>query len=536
MEISEQPAHSKDKNTDVLHMRPINIENQKRILKNSVFLYIRMFFVLLVSLYTIRIVLNNLEVVDYGIYTAIGGVVLSLSFLSQVLASASQRFFAYELGLKENGIRLNKIFNTILISYVGIALLIVLLAESIGLWFMFNKMTIPAERMDAALWVFQFALLSFVVTIMTNPYIAVVIASEHMNIYAYVGIIDVILKLLIACLLIISPIDKLKLYSVLMFVESCITASIYICICRKKFTSTKFSFFWDKTLFKTVFSYSSWTLFGTVAGVCNNQGANILLNVFIGPSANAAYAIGHQAGSAVSGFSSSFYSAVRPQLTKSYAANDMAYMYQLFYFSSKVIFLLLFVIILPLISELELILNLWLDIVEPYMIIFTRLILIYTMIICLSEPITTIAQASGQVKKYHGIVDGFALIALPLSYFALKNDCPPQSVFYITILVFSIAHFLRLIVLQRIIVFSIAQYIKNYILPIAVIIIASIGITQGVHYLFNNIFLRFFTVLFTAILAIFTLGYYILFTEDEISILRSLFCNRKPDKPLCSNR
>lgn len=497
-----------------------NTDNQKRILKNSLFLYVRMLFVMIVTLFSVRIVLRNLEIVDYGIYTAIGGLVLSLSFLSNVLSSASQRFFSYELGLG-NYERLSKIFNTIFLSYLIIVSLIVLLAETLGLWFLRTKMSIPDDRMDAAYWVFQFSLFSFVVSILTNPYMALLIAHENMNVYAYVGILDVILKLFVACVLMWVTVDKLKLYSLLMFVVSCVTGLVYVCICRRRFRKMRLELLWDKSLFKSVFSYSSWTLFGTAAGVLNNQGVNVLLNVFFGPVVNSAYAVGHQVGNAVSSFSSSFYTAVRPQLTKSYAAKDTVYMNQLFYFSSKTIFSLLFLIVLPLTLEAEFILHLWLGTVREYMVIFVRLILVSTMLISLSNPITTIAQASGHVKNYHGIVDGFTLMTMPLSYIVLKIGYPPVSVFYVSIGVFAIAHILRLVVLKRIVEFSYRKYLVQFVIPAIVIVIVSTAISGYIQSLFTNNVWRFISVGAVSTISTFIGSFFFLFDEEEKGIIRS---------------
>ena len=499
-----------------------NVGNQKRILKNSLFLYIRMLLVMIVTLFTVRIVLRNLEVVDYGIYTAIGGLVLSLSFLSQTLSSASQRFFSYELGLGDYE-KLNRIFSTIFLSYLIIVLLIVLLAETVGIWFLRNKMSIPDERVDAAFWVFQFSLFAFVISILANPYMALLIAHEQMNIYAYIGIIDVMLKLMVACILMwVSLVDKLKLYAVLMFAVSCVTGLMYALMCRRLFQKVKLHLFWDRELFSSVFSYSSWTLFGTAAGVLNNQGINVLLNVFWGPVVNSAFSIGHQISNAVSSFSSSFYTAVRPQLTKSYAVKDMGYMDQLFYFSSKMIFSLLFLIILPLMFETEFILQLWLGDVQEYMVAFVRLLLISTLIISLSNPINTIAQASGSVKRYHGIVDGFTLISLPLAYFVLKFGGNPISVFYVSIGVFAIAHLLRLVILKSIVNFSPRKYILRFIMPSVITIVFSVLVTGYVCSQLSDNAFRFIAVGSMSVLTTFLGSYFLLFDEGEKSIIRSL--------------
>ena len=353
--------------------------DKKIIAQNTLFLYVRMFLIILVSLYTVRVVIKTLDITDYGIYTAVGGIVLALSFLSQTIASASQRFFAYELGRKDY-LKLKRTFSIIFIVYVAIALIILLIAETLGLWFLNNVMTIPSDRLEAANWVYQFALFSFIVKILTNPYNAIIIARENMKIYAYVSIIEVFLKLLIVYLLIVFSVDKLKLYAVLIFVVTCIVSAIYRFICCRKYKEARFSFYWDRTLFRSVFSYSSWTLFGTMAGVANNQGTNLILNVFFGPVLNAAYSIAYQVSTVIQQFSSNFFMAIRPPLIKSYAEKNYDYMMQLFYLSSRFSFLLLYAIILPLILEVEFILKLWLGTVGEYMVLFTQLVLLIARI------------------------------------------------------------------------------------------------------------------------------------------------------------
>lgn len=264
--------------------------DKQRIAQNTLFLYVRMFLIIIVSLYTVRVVIRTLNVTDYGIYTAVGGIVLALSFLSQTIASASQRFFAYELGRKDY-LKLKRTFSIIFIVYVIIALAILIIAETLGLWFLNNIMTIPSDRLEAANWVYQFALFSFIVKILTSPYNAIIIARENMKVYAYVSIIEAFLKLLIVYLLVVFAIDKLKLYAVLTFVITCIISAIYGFFCYRRYEESRISLYWDKALFKSVFSYSSWTLFGTMAGVANGQGSNLLLNVFFGPVLNAAYSL-----------------------------------------------------------------------------------------------------------------------------------------------------------------------------------------------------------------------------------------------------
>lgn len=443
-----------------------SISNNKQIAKNTVFLYLRMFLTMGVSLYTVRVVLRTLSVVDYGIYGAVGGIILSFGFISGVLTNASQRFFSVELGKGANG-RVKETFSTLFMTYLFVSLLIVLIAETLGLWFLQNKMTIPPGREDAALWVFQFALLSFIVTLLANPFQALIISYERMNLYAYLSILDVVLKLLIVYVLILFDFDKLKLYAVLIFVSQTITNTIYVVYCRNKYkkdVSTSLHF--DRKLFRSVFSYSSWTLFGTLAGMCNTQGVNIVLNMFFGPIANAAYSIASQIYHTVSMFATNFYTAVKPPLIKNYASGNYDYVQKLFAFSSKAIFILLFIIVLPLLVCTEEILELWLGNVGAYMVVFVQLSLIYTIILTISYPITAVVQAGGNVKLYHGLVDGFSLLALPIVYALFKLGFDAQWAYITTIVVFAIAHLLRMYVLKKVFPqFVVRKYLIHFVFP-----------------------------------------------------------------------
>lgn len=500
-------------------------DSNKRIAKNTLFLYFRMFLIMLVSLYTVRVVVKTLGITDYGIYTAVGGVVLMLSFLSQTITSASQRFFSYELG-KRDYQKLKQTFNTLFFVYIGISFIILLLAETIGLWFLNNKMVIPHDRMEAAQWVFQFSLLSFVVTILTSPYNAIIIARENMKVYAYVSVVEALLKLLIVYLLLLFSIDKLKLYALLTFLVTFLVCLIYGIICYKKYKETRLSFYWDKDLIKSIFSYSSWTLFGTIANVANNQGNNILLNLFFGPVANAAQSVGRQVGTAVQVFSGNIYTAIRPPLTKSYAEGNYDYMMRLFYLSSKFSFLLLFVIMLPLMLEMEYVLQIWLVDVGEYMVLFTRLTLVYIIVLSISSPITIIVQAANNVKKYHGIVDGFALLSLPLTYLFFKLGFPAASTFWISILVFMAAHGLRVWILKGTISFSIKEYMIKFVFPSAAIVVLSVIPSLWIHSLFSSGLTRFIVVLLTSISFVLFWTFLIGIEKKERSILYS-FLKRK---------
>lgn len=480
------------------------------IVKNTLFMYFRMFITMVVSLFTVRVVLKTLGVVDYGVYNVIGGVVTTLAFITDVLANASQRFFAVEMG-KNDIKKLQQTFGLILVAYLLVAVVLLILGETIGLWFVSNKMDIPVGRQAAAMVVYQFSLVAFLVGMVMSPFNAMIIAHERMNIYAYVSILQVFLKLGIVYLLVIIPYDKLIIYALLMFIIRVMISIIYIVICRRSFPESNFIFKWDKDIFRSIFSYSSWTLLGTLAFIFNTQGLNILFNLFFGPVANAAYAIGNQVKTTINSFASNFFVATRPPIIKSYSEGDYTYTNKLFYFSSKIIFSLLFVMIVPLFAEVEYVLKLWLGNVEQYMPAFVRLMLIWAIVLSVSEPITAIVQAAGKVKIYHGLVDTFTLLTLPLTYFAFKLGLEPQWGFLISIAIFLIAHVMRLFVLRSFHNFSIREYTVKFILPSLLTLSITIGGIYAFRLISPNSLIAIFVAIFVAAVSIWLIE----FDKDE---------------------
>lgn len=449
-------------------------KNKNAILKNTLFLYIRMFVVLFVSLFTVRIVLNALGVIDYGIYSAVGGIVTSLSFVSGVLSTASQRFFSFEIG-KNNHKQLINIFSTMLFIFVSTAICLFLLLEVFGFWFLENKMVIPVERFSVAQTVFHLSLFTFLFSIVSTPFQALIISHEKMGIYAYISIFDTIVKLVISFSVKYSSSDKLVLYSSLLLVFGILSTFIYILYCRKNFPETCRLGKIEKNAFKSIFSFSSWTLFGSLSYMLNSQGVNIVLNIFFGPIVNAAYSVSNMVRTHVNQFSNNFFSAVRPQMVKAYATGDKLYLEQLYFFSSKIIFSLLFIIITPIFMEVETLLSLWIGDVKEYMPQFIRLMLVYGIILSMNDPITTIMEAMNKVKVYHLVVDGFTLLTLPTTYFMLLKGASPEYAFYISITFFVIAHFLRLVILKRYYGFSLLKYFQIIIFPI----VLSVSITTA---------------------------------------------------------
>lgn len=441
-----------------------------------------MVLIMLVSLFSVRIVLRSLGVEDYGVYTAIGGVIASMSFISGVLAAASQRFFSLEIGKKGDG-SLSNVFSTVFLAYCIVTILIVIATETAGFWFVFHKMTIPEASCAAARKVFHLALASFAVTLLSNPFQALIISFEKMNVYAYLSILEAILKLGTAFLLRISPTNRLELYAILMFVSTVVVQGCYVYSGCRAVPGQRMRITWAVSGIRDVFSYVSWTMFGSLAWICNTQGLNILLNMFYGPLANAAYAISYQVSAAVNNLASNFYVAVKPPMMKAYAAKDEAGIKSLFYFSTKTIYVLIFIIAVPFIYKTDFILRLWLSEVADYMVAFVRCIIVFSLVARLGDPITVLFQAAGKVRVYHGVVDTFTILTLPLAYLALKKGAPAVSVFVISISVFLLALFMRLLMMKRHFGLSLAEYAERIILPIT----ASVGLAIAIILLLDRL-------------------------------------------------
>lgn len=426
-------------------------------------LYFRMMLIMGVTLYTSRVVLEVLGVEDFGIYNVVGGVVVMFGFLNSAMSSATQRFLSFELG-REDYNQLKKVFSLSVTIHVLIACVIFILAETIGLWFLNVKLTIPPERMEAANWVYQFSIFAFMVNVLAVPYNAVIISHERMKVYAYVSILEVILKLVIVFALQWFGFDKLKLYAVLTFVISFIIRIVYQIYCKRKFKECRWKFVWDKALFKTMFGFASWNIIGNFAFVFRNQGSNILLNIFFGPAVNAARGIAYQLDAAVEMFIANFQTAMNPQIIKSYAAKDFDYSMKLIYQGSKYTFYLMLFLSLPILMQTDYVLSLWLKKTPDYTVIFVQIILINGLVDSLSNSLKTIVKASGKVSFYMVVQGGVYLLALPVIYLFLKWDYSPVSSIVVLAGFTLIGTFVRLWLVRRVVPeFSVRQFLREVI-------------------------------------------------------------------------
>ena len=470
-----------------------NAANNKRIAKNTLLLYIRMLFLMAVTFYTSRIVLDALGVDDFGIYNVVGGVVTMFGFLCGCMSTITQRYITFELGKGDFG-QLQKTFGICVLLHILMSILILALAETIGLWFVLNKMQIPPDRMDAAIWVYQCAVIASLIMIMSVPYNALIIAHEKMVAFAYISILETILKLAIAFIIVWCPTDKLILYAILIVVVQLLIRLIYGIYCKRHFRESRLFLVWDRPLVKEMVAFGAWSVIGNSAYVAYTQGVNILLNLFFGPAVNAARGISVQVQNAVNMFAQNFQTAVNPQITKSYAVADYDYMHQLIYRSGKFSFFLLLLLSLPIMIETDYVLHIWLTIVPEHTVSFLRIMLCVVIIDSLSNPLMTSAAATGHIKVYHSAVGGIMLTIIPFSYLALKAGLPPEAVFVIHLCLCLAALTARLLILRPMINLSIQAYFHKVLLRCFIVTLIAAPVPILSELLLESSFCRFLLV------------------------------------------
>ena len=460
----------------------VTISNNKLIFKNTIMLYLRQILTLLVGLYTVRVVLDVLGVEDYGVFNVIAGVVTFFTFLKGTMASATQRFFSFALG-EENFEKLQKLFSVNLVVYLLIAILSVLLLETVGLWFIKKQLNLPIDRFDASIMVYHYSVLSFFFTIFSTPFMSTIIAHEDMHIYAYVSIIEVLLKLIIIYLLALVNIDKMVLYGILLLIVNIIVCVLYFSISYSKYKECQLrNFYWDKSLFLEVVNFTGWTLLGQLTTVFRFQGVTILLNQFFTPIVVAANAIARNISNQIQLFSINFNSSLYPPIIKNYAKNDLKNMNTLILNGSKITFFLMWIFALPFYIEMEMILKLWLKNIPDNTVLFTRLVLVEVLINSITLPLTTAARAPGKMKKYE-LVLGFVQICIFLvSWLILHLGFSATSVFSVAIIANLLMVILRLYMTRELIGLSVTTFMKSVFSPIIVIIIITTFFSYTVKY------------------------------------------------------
>ena len=486
----------------------------KRIAKNTLVLYVRMLFTMGISLFTSRVILQTLGVEDYGISSVVGGVISMFTFINAAMVSSTQRYLNFEL-VRGDANQLRCVFSTSLQIHALIALAIIVLSETVGLWFLNEKLVIPEARLTAAMWVYQCSILSCAVSIMSTPYNAVIVAHEKMSAFAYISILDVSLKLLVVYLLVVLPFDKLIILAILNLLVQLFIRYIYTLYCHRHFPESYFQFWFNKTLFKEMFGFAGWSFWGNLAAILYTQGLNMMLNIFFGPIVNAARGIAVQVQSAVQQFVGGFQTALNPQITKNYASNNLPQMHSLMFRSARFSFLLLFFLSLPVLMETNFILTLWLKTVPDDAVIFTQIMICISLIYTTANPCIIANQATGKVKIYQMVVGGILLLILPISYVVLKLGAPAYSVFIVHFCIESLAQFSRMYMLRKLIHLPLWQYMKNIYIPIVSTVAIAIILPLVVRMQVAEGWLRFLAVGFTCVLSVGASSYFIGFTKQE---------------------
>ena len=480
-----------------------------RIAKNTIILYIRMIVMIFIGLFTSRVILNTLGVENYGIYNVVGGIVAMFGIITSSLSSSISRFITVELGTN-NIERLKKIFSTSVTVQLIISVIIVILIEIIGLWFLHNKINIPTERLDEATFVMHCSVITFAVSLNTMPYNATIIAHEKMGIFSYITLLDAILKLAVVYLLYVSPFDKLETYAVLLLLVSVIVQLIQFIYCRRQFQECRFSWLLDKQLLKEMSSFSGWSFAGNASYIINTQGINLLINIFFGVTINAARGIATQVDTMIQGFVNNFTTAMNPQIMKSYATKDLKYMHQLIISGSKFAYFLMLFFAIPICLETNFILTLWLKQVPEYSVPFVRLALLTSMMTALGSTLTTSQNATGYIRRFSIVTSCFTFLDFPLTYVAFRMGLSPTSSYIIHFLVYSFLQIAKIFLVRNYIHLSAKDYFRNVLLKVFIVSFLSVIPPFSIYYTMNPSYARLgFVVVssaFSSLIVIYLLG------------------------------
>ena len=441
-------------------------------------------------------------------------------FINSSMASATQRYITFALG-KGDLKQLQKVFSTALQIHVLISVLIIVLGETIGLWFMYTQMQIPADRMDAAFWVLQCSIVSTVVMIISVPYNADIIAHERMSAFAYISILEAVLKLAVVYMLVVFSYDKLILYAILILAVQLLIRFCYSHYCNRHFVESKYCRVWDKALFKEMTGFAGWSMFGNLSAVLYGQGLNMLLNVFFGPVVNAARAVSVQVQHAIQQFVGSFQMALNPQITKTYAKGEMDDMHRLMFRSARFSFYLLFFLSLPVLFETDFILKVWLKTVPENTVVFLRIMICTSLIYSMSNPLIVANQATGKVRRYQAVCGTILLMILPVSYVCLKLGCPAYSVFVVHFVMESVAQLARMVMLRPLIGIRIRDYVKNIYIRVLSVVALSVVVPLFIYLNMDETVLRFFVVCVVCVLSVGTMAYTVGLSPNERSFVKA---------------
>lgn len=495
-------------------MQKDNSANNKRIAKNTMLLYVRMLFIMVVQLFTSRVVLNTLGVVDYGLYNVVGGIVTMFAFLNGAMVTSTQRYITFEMG-KANMQRLKEVFTTCVQIHLIISLIIIILGETVGLWFVYEKMIIPEERFTAAMWVYQLSILTMCIQVMSVPYNSDIVAHERMGVFAAISVIEVLLKLAVVYMLVIGDFDKLILYAILIALIQLLVRFVYTWYCNKQFQESRLINVFDKSLIKEILTFMGWNIWGNLAATLFSTGLNLLLNIFFGPAVNAARAIAVQVETVVANFSTNFLMAVNPQITKFYAQNNLQEMHKLIFRASKFTFFLLLALSLPVMLEADMLLKAWLKIVPDYTVIFLRLLLCIIIVDSVARPLMTAAAATGDVKLYQSLIGGILLSIVPIAYVVLKLGGSPESVYLVHLVICIIAFITRLWVIRPMINLSVRNYFSYVIVRCVLVLLVSFITSVAFKYILPISIFSTIAVCFMSILITMSSSYLFGLTQSE---------------------
>lgn len=485
----------------------LHTTKSKRIAKNSILLFIRMFLIIVINLYAVRIIIKGLGDSDYGTFNAVAGMVLAGSILTTSLAIAIQRFYSYAIGENILG-RLQEIFSASMNIIFVTSLVVIVILETVGLWFLNNLLSVPPERLAAANWIFQFTLVSFLFSMLQLPYTASIFAHEDMGFFALISFLECMLKFLVAVLIDQVSIDALVYYGAGLMVVSIVIFLMYSITARKNYSECRYTKVADKTIYPQLASFSGWTMYSALAGVVTTQGNTILLNVFFGPLTTAAFAISLQISHAFQALSNSIVLAFRPAMIILYAEKNYGGLNWLFDASNKFLLYLLLSVSVPIACEIRTIFNWWLGPVSEETILFARLFIIYIILMVMHNPVTTIVQATGQVKKYTFYVESIMLLCLVFAFVAFKMGWSSYYAIVSLIVVSAIAHIVRLVMLHQLYPsFHVSHYMRSIVLPAVAITIVTIGITLTAHMYTDNAIVRFLAVFFLSLIVTLGLAY-----------------------------
>ena len=475
--------------------------NNKTIAKNTLFMYFRMFFTMCVSLYTSRVVLAALGFSDYGLYNVIGGIIAMFTFINGAMSNMTSRFITFHLGQKDYQ-RLTEVFSMAFFIHCCLALFILIIGETVGLWFLYNKMVIPEGRMFAVQWIYQLSIASTLMAIISVPFTSDIIAHEKMSIYAYISVFDAVLRLIIVSILAYSPIDKLIFYASLIFAVQVLVFLFNLIYCRCHFVESKIRKVWDKVMLKEMGKFTGWSTIGNFSYLFYTQGLNILINMFCGPVVNASRGIAVQVEAAMAQFTNSVQTAINPQIIKSYSSNDLERMNNLIFASSRYCFYLMFLLSLPVIFGTDFILGLWLGNYPNHTVNFIRLTLVCTLIDTLVNPLFTANLATGKVAVYNKSLAMVSLSFIPITYFGLKFTLLPEIVFILNIVRNVIGLWVRIYIFRYQLGVRIREYIYNVIWRILpVVLLASLVSLFVYRNIGSESFVSFFTICATAVVS-----------------------------------